>query len=918
MAIYHFSGQIISRSTGRSVVAAAAYRAADHLMDERTDQVRDYTHKADVAHTEIMLPAGAPDWMADREKLWNAVEAVEKRKDAQLAREFNVSLPRELTKEQNIVLAREFIQREFVAKGMVADFALHNDQGKDGEAQPHTHVLLTMREVTPEGFGQKVRAWNDKSLLLGWREAWAEVANRHLAFYDHDIRIDHRTLVEQGIDLSPQSKIGPVSAQSRLARMAEHEQKARENGEKILENPLIALNALTQQHSTFTHHDIARFASRNSVEVEQFNQVMAVVKAHPELVSLGQDDLGRERWTTQSMLTLEKEMITQAIELSASERHQVSERRLSKVKTVGTLTSEQAAAFAHLTEAGSLRCVVGFAGTGKSYLLGAAREAWEAQGYRVLGATLAGKAAEGLEAGSGIESRTLHSRRYSWAQGHDRLTAKDVLVVDEAGMLGSQQMAELVNEVHEKGAKLVLVGDPEQLQAIQAGAAFRAILERVGFVELTEIRRQREDWQKAATKALAVGQTREALAAYEAHGMVKGFATQAEAQKALIAGWDTVCQAEPDKTQLILAYTRAEVQALNEQARYCRQERGELGQEQVLMTDRGQRAFAEQDRIYFLKNDRLLGVKNGSLGTIEQILPGETLAVRLDKLDQQGKPERVFFQLSDYNHIDHGYAATLYKAQSVTVDRAYVLASSYLDRQSAYVGLSRHREEVGLYWSREQFDDKKALDKILSRDRGKDTSLDYELNRSAEGWTMTREFEPVALAPPLHAPEPSLPRSKELLSAAEMNQAIDAFLQKQNWSPEQTGRSDLDHRRLTPLSPSDHLAAFKAQFETEHPERAQALNEALLPRHERLALETVRDFEPLERSLENSLTPRTVQSQLEWQADKVSKQSEVMSYLHEHHPDLSEKIGGWAKTHSAHQPPQRQLEKERDLGEIEL
>jgi hypothetical protein len=162
---------------------------------------------------------------------------------------------------------------------------------------------------------------------------------------------------------------------------------------------------------------------------------------------------------------------------------------------------------------------------------------------------------------------------------------------------------------------------------------------------------------------------------------------------------------------------------------------------------------------------------------------------------------------------------------------------------------------------------------------------------------------------------------QEPLSAAEMNQAIDAFLQKQNRSPEQSGRSDLDPRRLTPLSPSEYLAAFKAQFEAEHPERAQALNEALLPRHERLALERVRDFARLEKSLENFLTPRTIQSQLERNADQVSKNSEVMSYLHEHHPDLSEKIGGWAKTHQAPQPPQiqpRQVQKELDMGEMEL
>ena len=229
-----------------------------------------------------------------------------------------MALPRELTLKQNIALAREFVQREFVARGMVADFAIHNDLGKDGERQPHMHVLLTLREITPEGFGQKVREWNDKAYLLHWREAWAEVANRHLNFHDHDIRIDHRTLSEQGIDLQPQSKIGAAQAQERLARLAEHQQKARANGEAILANPLIALEALTAQQSTFTHHDIARFASRHSVEVEQFSQVMAVIKSHPDLISLGKDDRGLERWTTQAQFMLEKRLMTQAVELSDS------------------------------------------------------------------------------------------------------------------------------------------------------------------------------------------------------------------------------------------------------------------------------------------------------------------------------------------------------------------------------------------------------------------------------------------------------------------------------------------------------------------------------------------------------------------------------------------------------------------------
>ena len=264
MAIYHFSGTVVSRSQGRSSVAAAAYRSAEKLHDERQDKTADFTRKQDVIYKEILTPENAPEWMKDRNKLWNAVEAGENRKDAQLAREFNFSLPKELTSEQNIILAREFIQKEFVDRGMVADLCIHNDKAKDGEAQPHAHVMLTMRKLEGDGFGQKERSWNAKENIMLWRENWAECANRHLALNGIDQRIDHRTLEEQGIELEAQKKIGPDILRVHDTRVEDHQRIARENGEKILLNPTIALNAITRQQSTFTHQDIARFVNRHS------------------------------------------------------------------------------------------------------------------------------------------------------------------------------------------------------------------------------------------------------------------------------------------------------------------------------------------------------------------------------------------------------------------------------------------------------------------------------------------------------------------------------------------------------------------------------------------------------------------------------------------------------------------------------
>ncbi len=452
MAIYHFSGTVISRSQGRSAVACAAYRAGERLMDERCQKFQDFTRKEDIVHTEILLPENTPEWMADREKLWNGVEASEKRKDAQLAREFNFALPRELTLEQNLELARTFVKEQFVSQGMVADLCIHEDI-QDGESLLHAHVMLTLREVTPEGFGYKVRDWNSKEQLLNWREAWANAANHALALNGHDQQIDHRTLEAQGIDLEPQYKIGPSKAQYQMARLEDHQRIARENGERLFNNPDEALNALTHQQSTFSYQDLARFVNRQTLDAAQFELVYEKIKAHANIVCLGLDDKGIERFTSREMLGIETKMLDHTRLLSECDGHFVKVQDKLHAVASRTLSPEQKDAFYHLTEPHDLRCIIGYAGTGKSYLLGAAREAFEASGYRVQGITLAGIAAQNLEGSSGIESRTLASRSWYWDRGEELPGRRDILVVDEAGMLGSRQMARILEVADQGNAK---------------------------------------------------------------------------------------------------------------------------------------------------------------------------------------------------------------------------------------------------------------------------------------------------------------------------------------------------------------------------------------------------------------------------------------------------------------------------------
>ena len=746
MAIYHLHVKVIGRKSGASAVASAAYRAGSRLRDERLDRSHDFSGKRGVVHSEVMLPENAPEAWRDRERLWNDVEACEIRKDAQLAREVEFALPREMTQAQGIELARDFVQAEFVDRDMIADLNVHWDMAEDGNLKPHAHVMLSMRTVDENGFGQKVREWNRTEMVERWRERWAELANERLAELDIDARIDHRSLEAQGIALEPQSQIGApakriedrgIEGERLEADRAEmHREIARGNGARIIADPSVALDAITQQQSTFTRRDMAKFAHRHSDGIDQFNDVMGAIRKAPDLVELGKDARGEDRFTTTEMIEAEQRLHRAAELIAERERHEVRdadrEAALELAERRGLILSgEQADALAHVTDGRDLGVVVGHAGTGKSALLGVARVAWEAAGYEVRGVALSGIAAENLESGSGIASRTIASMEHGWEQGRYLLNARDVLVIDEAGMVGTRQLERVLSHAAEAGAKVVLVGDPQQLQSIEAGAAFRSIHERHGGAEIGEVRRQCEDWQRDATRDLATGKTGNALEAYRSHGVVHEAQTREQARGDLIERWDRERRSEPERSRIILTHTNDEVRALNEAARERMRTAGDLGDDVRLVVERGERSFASGDRVMFLQNERGLAVKNGTLGIIEQVSE-RSMTVQTE----DGRSVR--FDLKDYDRIDHGYAATIHKAQGITVDRAHVLATPGMDAHSSYVALSRHRDGMELHYGRDDFASEGRLTRTLSRDRAKDMASDYERAEPAQSYAERR------------------------------------------------------------------------------------------------------------------------------------------------------------------------------------
>jgi Ti-type conjugative transfer relaxase TraA len=288
---------------------------------------------------------------------------------------------------------------------------------------------------------------------------------------------------------------------------------------------------------------------------------------------------------------------------------------------------------------------------------------------------------------------------------------------------------------------VVLVGDAEQLQPIEAGAAFRAVAERVGFQELSGIRRQVEFWQREASRDFARGEPGRALDRYERHGAIQ-FADDRRAAKAeLIRAWSEYRGVQgAEKASLMLAHTRADVQELNERARRILRQRGELGTEikvavvrEVMEPDgsvrveHGERRFAVGDRVMFLKNNRDMGVKNGTLGTVAEV-NRTSMRVQLEGAERR----EIRFILAGYAALDYGYAATVHKAQGATLDRTFLLATPGMDRHLAYVGMTRHREAVEVYAGRDDFKSLGQLKERQSRARPKDSTLDYAQRRGLE------------------------------------------------------------------------------------------------------------------------------------------------------------------------------------------
>jgi Ti-type conjugative transfer relaxase TraA len=502
------------------------------------------------------------------------------------------------------------------------------------------------------------------------------------------------------------------------------------------------LELMTHQRATFKERDVERVLSKQVKDKSERGTLVKELLTRPEIVGLSDQKNGPvTRYTTTSILDAERRVLSAADGLIRDKTHVVGSIIESKVlsgREFAGISSEQARAYRHATGPEGLAIIDGQAGTGKSYSMAAIRKAYEANGNKVIGLAPTNAVAQDMGRDGFTNASTIHSELFALKNGRARWNNHTVVMVDEAAMIDTKLMAQLTSFANEAKAKLILVGDDRQLSSIDRGGMFAVLKNRHGAAELSEVRRQSKNDDRRAAELMAEGNFHDALARYDTKGGIEWTRTQEKAQTALVRKWASDTAADPSKTRFIFAYTNDDVSKINFAIRDMRRARGDLGEDQMFKTARGEEPFAVGDRLQIIGTDKKLGLFNGFAGTITNINE-KTIHLKLDGREGQG----IEFDTGAFQDFRHGYAGTIYKGQGRTLDQTYLYHSEHWRSAASYVALTRHRDKAEMFVARNTAPDLKELARQMARVDNRKAASQYfpsEGGKSGEG--ASRETSP--------------------------------------------------------------------------------------------------------------------------------------------------------------------------------
>lgn len=790
MAIYHLSSGFISRSTGRSSVQNAAYITGEKLHESRRDVDVNYQNRAsDIALTSTLIPNHAPKDFAHL-SIWDKIEtfedayAMQRFPNGEIAREkymkscqtamtMIVAIPKELSLDSSKELIEDFLIERFISRGLICTYAIHKDAGN-----PHAHFLISRRSLNEKGEFSwlKDREICTRRELLKTRSLWADKTNYYLEREGIESRITEKSFLDLGINLKPTKHHGwyadKLIKDGKSSRIKiENDAVFIENKQKIEIKPSVILDEITAKQATFSQmHLLRHIQKRVGDDVAMVSYVFE--DCLKEAIHVGTHINSELRYTSKTYLTHEEDAFRLLNDFNQREFKQtITPRDINNTlqKSYDSLSLEQKEAVCGLVKDNALSVLIGRAGSGKTTTLRAVADIYKASGFQVRGCSLSALACENLGYEANISASTLHSLLYKldalkeadqkflsfssimeegvfkqldWYQNlkryeNARLSSKTVIIVDEAGMVGTKLWQSLLSHAKESGSKIIAVGDDNQFKAIDAGDFFRAIKNHAkdAAFELSTIRRQKVDWMKEASTSFSTLDVQEGLNAYHKNGCVhetdhKNMATD--------MAKDYMSFIKQGKDVAVLAYTNAQTQTLNEEIRTSLKAQGRIGDECFKITDK---AFHTNDKIVFLKNDKFnvtitneegekipgAFIKNGTTGVLRSSNKEGHVCVEIKN------NQFAHFNVKTYQNIDYGYALTIHKSQGQTVDVALIAASKNLETKALYVAMTRHRDEAHLYYAKEDFKTLNHMKIACSTFFDKDLVKDYTIKQDNEG-----------------------------------------------------------------------------------------------------------------------------------------------------------------------------------------
>ncbi|OJW55183.1 MAG: hypothetical protein BGO67_05270 [Alphaproteobacteria bacterium 41-28] len=732
MAIQFARCEYVSRSKGGNVCRKASYNQRTEIRCERTGELFSFQEREGNVHHEVLLPEGADLRFKNSSVLWNEAERCERRKDSQVAKEFVLALPddKQISLEDRIELTRRFAETHFIEKGLGVQLDVHEPD--EHEKNWHAHLLVTTRRFREDGLSfEKSKARDlDPTIRKGcvieadiWGELWRDLQNTYFEEKGYELRVDP-------IGLVPQEHLGPVRMRHHLSEAVSRSQMLQKANVELAQDPQSILEALMQNCAVFSQKDVESFLKKH-VSLEKRECVLEGVFSHPSLVPLYHKDTGQRTayFTTHNVRAEEEKLLRFADKIANKSAPVLSPEAIAKGIEGRALSEEQHKAYELCVQSGqNLSLIQGRAGVGKSYVLDGIRMAHENEGYRVLGLAPTHKVASDLRESGFKDAKTCHGFLFAFKNNKEALDSQTLVVIDEAGMLGTELSVELFHAVKKSGAKLILVGDDRQMSSVHRGGIFRILADRYSSnsAELRDVRRQTIHWQKKVSEDLSKGEVRSAVNLLQENKVIQWTSSKEEALSSLLEAWAKERVNIP--TTQILAQKKVDVDALNRGAREILRQQGDLGDLEVTcVTQRGRINFAEGDRIQLTKTDKDQGLKSGYFGIVEYIDP-ETKKLIL-QLDNK---EKVMVDPHTYDGLRHGYAATVYKAQGSTLDHVYVLHSNTINQPTNYVALTRQTKSLSLYVSKDKAPTEASLIFQMSREERHKTSLLFDTQKDIE------------------------------------------------------------------------------------------------------------------------------------------------------------------------------------------